>query len=102
MKQRRIRQLSESFRDSLVNDTVRFWTDHAVDREFGGFTNQLDRTGSVLCTDKPMWFQGRFTWTFARRYNTRGAGRSGSPSRGTASTSSRSTGLTPMGVSSSP
>jgi N-acylglucosamine 2-epimerase len=69
MKQRRIRELSDGFRDSLVNDTMRFWISHAIDREFGGFTNYLDRRGSLLCPDKPMWIQGRFTWTMARLYN---------------------------------
>jgi N-acylglucosamine 2-epimerase len=70
MKQRRMRELSNLFRDRLVNDTIPFWTRHAVDREFGGFTNCLDRRGGLLSPDKPLWIQGRFTWTMARLYNT--------------------------------
>ena len=69
MKERRRRQLSEYFRERLVNDTIPFWTSHAVDRTHGGFTTQLDRRGNLLSTDKPMWVQGRFTWTLARLYN---------------------------------
>jgi N-acylglucosamine 2-epimerase len=68
MKERRRRQLADYFRDRLVNDTIPFWTDHAVDREQGGFTNCLDRKGGLLSTDKPMWIQGRFAWTMARLY----------------------------------
>jgi N-acylglucosamine 2-epimerase len=69
MKPRRIRTLGNEFRESLVNDTIPFWTRHAVDREYGGFTPCLDRKGNLLSPDKPMWLQGRFTWTMARLYN---------------------------------
>jgi N-acylglucosamine 2-epimerase len=70
MKLRRRRELSAFFRDRLVNDTVPFWTGHAVDREFGGFTTFLDRKGNPLSPDKPMWVQGRFAWLLARLYTT--------------------------------
>ncbi len=70
MKLRRRRQLSAFFRDRLVNDTMPFWTRHAVDREHGGFTTFLDRRGDLLSPDKPMWVQCRFTWMLARLYTT--------------------------------
>ena len=70
MKARRRERLSEYFRERLVNDTIPFWTSHAVDKTHGGFTTQLDRRGNLLSTDKPLWIQGRFTWTLSRLYNT--------------------------------
>src|SRR5512137_2508683 len=66
MRLQRRRELSAFFHDRLVNDTMPFWTRHAVDREYGGFTTFLDRRGDLLSPDKPMWIQGRFTWMLAR------------------------------------
>ncbi|HET6486280.1 MAG TPA: AGE family epimerase/isomerase [Spirochaetia bacterium] len=70
MKPSRIRQLRDSFGSALLQDTMPFWIQHAVDRECGGFLPQLDRRGAVFCPDKPMWIEGRFTWTLSRLYNT--------------------------------
>lgn len=61
--------LISTYRDGLLLDTLPFWTEHAVDREFGGFITALDRDGSALDTDKGMWQQGRFTWMLAHLYN---------------------------------
>jgi len=69
MNVQRRRRLSSYFRDRLVNDTLPFWTGHAVDREYGGFATFLDRRGALLSPDKPMWVQARFTWLLARLYN---------------------------------
>jgi N-acylglucosamine 2-epimerase len=69
MTKRRMRQLSEMFRSELVNDNIPFWINHATDRQHGGFSTFLDRKGDVLCTDKPLWVQGRIGWLLARLYN---------------------------------
>jgi len=61
---------SAAYRDGLLEDTVPFWTRHAVDRECGGFLTYLDADGSVVGTDKPLWVAGRFSWLLARLYNT--------------------------------
>jgi N-acylglucosamine 2-epimerase len=70
MKSRRRRELCAFFRDRLVNDTMPFWTRHAVDSECGGFTTFLDRRGGLLSPDKPMWIQCRFTWMLSHLYTT--------------------------------
>lgn len=62
--------LMQIYRDGLLHDTLPFWIDHCVDREYGGFMFFLDRDGRVMDTDKGMWHQGRFTWTLANLYNT--------------------------------
>jgi N-acylglucosamine 2-epimerase len=69
MKRKRIEELKDYYYDQLVNNTVPFWTKHAADREYGGYTTFLDRRGELLSTDKPMWVIGRFAWVLSRLYN---------------------------------
>lgn len=66
----RIDELIAVYRDGLLEDTLPFWIRHAVDRQCGGFLFCLDRDGSVLDTDKPMWLHGRFVWLLATLYAT--------------------------------
>ena len=69
MTKERIRELNHYFYNELVNNTIAFWISHSVDRKYGGFSTYLDREGQVLCTDKHMWIQARFTWLLAKMYN---------------------------------
>lgn len=62
--------LAAVYRDTLLGDVVPFWLRHGIDREYGGFVTALDRDGSILDTDKSIWFQGRGAWTFATLFNT--------------------------------
>ncbi len=68
MNPKRIRELREVYRRGLLEDTLPFWIEHSVDREHGGFRLSLDRDGSVLCPDKGLWGQARFTWLLATLY----------------------------------
>jgi N-acylglucosamine 2-epimerase len=70
MTPERRRELVRTYRDGLLDDTLPFWIDHAVDREHGGFLFCLDRDGSVIDTDKGVWQQCRFTWLLATLCNT--------------------------------
>jgi N-acylglucosamine 2-epimerase len=63
-------QLLAAYRDGLLDDTLRFWIPRAIDREYGGYITSLDRDGTILHTDKPVWFQGRFAWMLATLCNT--------------------------------
>jgi N-acylglucosamine 2-epimerase len=58
------------YRDTLLDDVIPFWLRHGVDRQYGGYLTALDRDGSVIDTDKSIWFQGRGAWMFATLYNT--------------------------------
>ncbi len=62
--------LRKTYRDTLLGDVIPFWLDHGMDRQYGGIITALDRDGSVLDTDKSVWFQGRAAWMFATLYNT--------------------------------
>ncbi len=66
----RIQRLIAVYRDGLLQDTLPFWINHAIDRECGGFIFSLDRDGSVLDTDKPIWIHGRFVWLLSTLYAT--------------------------------
>jgi N-acylglucosamine 2-epimerase len=48
----------------LLDDVVPFWLRHGLDPEHGGMLTALDRDGSILDTDKSVWFQGRAAWVF--------------------------------------
>lgn len=62
--------LTETYRAALLDDVVPFWLRHGLDREQGGIMTALDRDGSVIDTDKSVWFQGRAGWMFATLHNT--------------------------------
>lgn len=63
-------RLRETYQRVLREDVIPFWLAHGMDREYGGIITSLDRDGSVLDTDKAVWFQGRAGWLFATLYNT--------------------------------
>jgi len=63
-------KLKALYRDTLLKDVMPFWMKHGMDREFDGIITSLDRDGSILDTDKSIWFQGRAAWTLATLYNT--------------------------------
>lgn len=58
------------YRDTLLDNVIPFWLRHGMDREQGGIITSLDRDGTVVDTDKSVWFQGRAGWMFATLYNT--------------------------------
>ena len=74
--------LAALYRDTLLHDVMPFWLRHGMDREHGGILTCLDRDGSVVDTDKSVWFQGRAAWMFATLANTTAlAGDCKSPAR---------------------
>lgn len=58
------------YRAALLDDVIPFWLRNGLDREHGGVMTCLDRDGTVIDTDKSVWFQGRAGWMFATLYNT--------------------------------
>ncbi|MHA3772459.1 AGE family epimerase/isomerase [Verrucomicrobiota bacterium sgz303538] len=63
-------RLAALYRDTLLEDVMPFWLKHGLDREHGGILTALNRDGSLLDTDKSVWFQGRAGWMFGTLYNT--------------------------------
>jgi N-acylglucosamine 2-epimerase len=56
------RFLAGQCRSALLEDVIPFWLRHSLDEEYGGYLHHLDRDGSIYCTDKMMWMQGRQVW----------------------------------------
>jgi N-acylglucosamine 2-epimerase len=64
------KSLAELYRRTLTEDVIPFWLRHGMDAEHGGIMTSLNQDGSVMDTDKSVWFQGRAGWMFATLYNT--------------------------------
>lgn len=64
------RKLASLYEHTLLQDVLPFWLKHGLDREHDGILTALDRDGSLLDTDKSIWFQGRAGWMFATLFNT--------------------------------
>lgn len=65
----RFADLLAIYRAELLQRTVPFWLEHAIDGEHGGILTCISDTGQVLSTDKYMWSQLRAIWTFSALYN---------------------------------
>ncbi len=57
-------ELADFFLSNLEGN-MEFWLRHGVDTEFGGVLTCVERDGSLLDSDKSVWFQGRAGWMFA-------------------------------------
>lgn len=62
--------LASFYRHELVENVLPFRLRHGLDHHHGGIFTALDRDGSLLDTDKSIWFQGRAGWMFAILYTT--------------------------------
>ena len=47
---------AEFYCKTLVEDVIPFWLKNGIDQEHGGIMTALDRDGSILDTDKSVWF----------------------------------------------
>ncbi len=56
---------TEEYYNTLVNTILPFWLKHGIDKEYGGIYTGLDIDGTLIETDKSVWFQGRALWTFS-------------------------------------
>ena len=64
------RHLLATYRDGLIEDTLKFWFPRSVDVDHGGFLHCFDRDGTLVDTDKGLWIQGRMSWMLLTLYNT--------------------------------
>ncbi len=62
-------ELADFYRKGLLEDIVPFWFPRSVDREHGGYFTCLNRDGSLMQSDKAVWFQGRMAWMLATLYD---------------------------------
>jgi len=64
-----MKQIYEKFQSELLESCVPFWLNNAVDTQYGGILNCVDRYGKVYSEDKSVWMQGRACWMFSYIYN---------------------------------
>ena len=65
----RFADLLAIYRAELLERTVPFWLNHALDWQRGGICTCIADTGEIFSTDKYMWSQLRAIWTFSALYN---------------------------------
>jgi len=63
-----LQNIKQRYEKELTESVLPFWLNHGMDRENGGIYTALDRDGSLLDSDKSVWFQGRALWTFSTAY----------------------------------
>ena len=61
-------EVRKRYYDELVDDVLPFWLKYGMDPANGGIYTGLDRDGSLIESDKSVWFQGRALWTFCTAY----------------------------------
>lgn len=69
MEKDKLVELHKLYKNGLLEKTLPFWLEHTIDKEHGGFLNQLDPDGYIRGTDKPVWVLNRFTWLMSLLYN---------------------------------
>ena len=69
MNEKRITELKNHFYHGLVENTMLFWIQNGIDKEYGGYYTMLDRQGTPLSRHKNMWIHGRFIWLLSRLYS---------------------------------
>ncbi len=62
------RALRKRYYGELTGNILPFWLKYGIDKKNGGIYTALDRDGSLLESDKSVWFQGRALWTFSKAY----------------------------------
>jgi mannose/cellobiose epimerase-like protein (N-acyl-D-glucosamine 2-epimerase family) len=53
----------------LFEVVLPFWDKHGVDHEYGGVMCSLKYDGTLVNSDKLLWFQGRALWIYSYLYN---------------------------------
>ncbi|MBJ2357752.1 AGE family epimerase/isomerase [Sphaerochaeta sp. S2] len=61
-------QLYHDYKNTLLESVLPFWLQYGFDKAHGGLYTGLDRNGTLLETDKSVWFQGRALWVYATAY----------------------------------
>lgn len=60
---------ADAYKTDLVSNILPFWFEHGIDNKNGGYYTCLNRDGSLMDSNKSVWFQGRFAFILAYAYN---------------------------------
>ncbi len=64
-----LKVLRDRYRKDLFERYLPFMDRYGIDHDLGGFTCTLDHDGTLVHTDKHMWYQGRGLWVYSYLYN---------------------------------
>ena len=64
-----MKDYSELYKSSLLDDIIPFWELNSLDKANGGYYTCLNRKGEVFDKEKFIWLQGRQAWMFALMFN---------------------------------
>ena len=62
-------ELRDKYRSDLFDEFLPFMDKHIIDHKLGGFMCDADRDGTLLDTNKRIWYQGRGVWVYSFLYN---------------------------------
>lgn len=62
-------ELRKTLHQELFEVLLPFWDQHGIDHEHGGVMCSLDYDGTLINSNKLMWFQGRAIWIYSFLYN---------------------------------
>ncbi len=62
-------ELRQRLHDQLFQILLPFWDQHGIDHEFGGIMCSLDYDGTLVNTEKNLWFLARAIWVYSFLYN---------------------------------
>jgi mannose/cellobiose epimerase-like protein (N-acyl-D-glucosamine 2-epimerase family) len=62
-------ELRQRFHDQLFQVLLPFWEEHGIDHQYGGIMCSLDHDGTLVNTEKNLWFLGRAIWVYSFLYN---------------------------------
>ena len=64
-----LRELRQTLYNELFQVLLPFWDQHGIDHKYGGIMCSLDYDGTLLNTEKNLWFLGRAIWVYSFLYN---------------------------------
>lgn len=64
-----VRELRQTLYDQLFQVLLPFWDQHGIDHQYGGIMCSLDYDGTLVSTEKNLWFLGRAIWVYSFLYN---------------------------------
>lgn len=62
-------ELRQELHNQLFKVILPFWDKHGIDHKYGGIMCSLDYDGTLVNTQKNLWFLGRALWVYSFLYN---------------------------------
>jgi mannose/cellobiose epimerase-like protein (N-acyl-D-glucosamine 2-epimerase family) len=64
-----LEKLRDQYKKDLFEEFLPFMNEHIIDHELGGFMCDAEKDGTLVDTNKRIWYQGRGVWVYSYLYN---------------------------------